>query len=210
MANYVERLAYLLNLDELPLNNTSESIGIPIAKPDIDLQQYYYMIVGLAAEYWRKLPASAQAWISLDDAIQDGLICAWRASLRWNPSRGRPSTLIHTSVSNMFINRLFEQFTKKRLAYPVPMDEAGEDHMEEFSEDAEFDMRQAAKEGVERILQEASCETRAFLAGTLFGVGHVPSNYSKPVLSRVASELKSLMAEYRVSVRDIAAVVAMK
>lgn len=58
------------------------------------------LVVKLALRYWHTMP-EVRAQMDVEDLISECMLEAFRALRYYDPSRGAPTTLIHTAVSQM-------------------------------------------------------------------------------------------------------------
>lgn len=123
------------------------------------LSQYRNLVLKLAWEYWRKLPASVKLWLDVDDLIEDVYVFVLKSAARkFDPTRGSQTHFLWHGIRNFLFAFHRSQIRQKRFALQAVPIESIESELQEDDNNIET---MHAKECLSRTYEQASTELRA-------------------------------------------------
>jgi hypothetical protein len=161
------------------------------------LEQYRGLVLKLAWEYWKKLPASVKVWVDPDDLIEEAYLYVIRHEAKgdFDPTRARKSTFLWTGISSILMNFALAQQTQKRFGWRVSLDEL----LFIGRRDREIDKLEA-RESLRCTFEAASPGLRREML-KWFGQQKPKIPWSKEAM-KMYQEFRLLADKYRLSAED--------
>lgn len=160
------------------------------------LAKYRKLVLKLAWEYWKRLPASVRIWVDPEDLIEEAYVYVIRQEARdYDKRRGNPTTFLWTGISNLFLNFAASYQTRKRFGWRVPLEDLwmGGEHDRELK-------RIEAREALEQVFKEGSPELQKEIL-EWFGQAGSRVKWSKAA-KRLYEEFRRLAKKHGLSPED--------
>lgn len=88
------------------------------------VEQYRWLVMKLAWQYWRKLPVYTKLWVDPDDLIEEAYLFILTTAIRqYDPKRASRTTFVWVGVNSVLLNFALSQQVKKRFGWSVPLEE---------------------------------------------------------------------------------------
>lgn len=128
------------------------------------VEEHRGIIIMVVANWWPKLPAYVKPSYSMDDMVSDTVLHVVRKSHLYDEHSGRVSTWLHTVVRNYCYQIIEKSCQHSRYHYRVDL----EDYRVPETNVEGVQVLQA-RDGVERVIQQASPQLKVYLAKNIFG-----------------------------------------